>query len=165
MLTRVLQARRWRVFKAWTNEHLLAAWCAPEGFVNTVCALDVTRGGAIYIIIKGPGSTVHTIKGNYREIDEPELLSFTSATSYDVDETAKLKILNTVIFIEEGYNTRITLQAVVMRSAKGTENVTDRLKAGWSEGLDRLERLLMRLKFNCSATYNHKKTDERNTTR
>src|SRR5438552_10577117 len=52
--TRIFDAPRERVYKAWTDPKQLAQWFPPEGFTAPVCQLDVRVGGAIRIDMKGP---------------------------------------------------------------------------------------------------------------
>jgi uncharacterized protein YndB with AHSA1/START domain len=53
-ITRVFNAPRALVFKAWTDAHELAQWWGPKGFTNPVCELDVRVGGAIRIHVRSP---------------------------------------------------------------------------------------------------------------
>jgi uncharacterized protein YndB with AHSA1/START domain len=62
IITRVFDAPRKLVFKAWTDPKHVAQWWGPNGFTNPVCELDVRPGGAIRIDMHGPDGTI------YREI-------------------------------------------------------------------------------------------------
>ena len=57
-ITRVFDAPREVVFKAWTDPQLLAQWWGPKGFTNPVCELDARPGGAIRVHMRGPDGTV-----------------------------------------------------------------------------------------------------------
>ncbi len=46
VLTRVLDAPRELVFKAWTDPKRVAQWWGPQGFTSHVCELDARPGGA-----------------------------------------------------------------------------------------------------------------------
>jgi uncharacterized protein YndB with AHSA1/START domain len=46
VITRVFDAPRALVFKAWTDPKHVAQWWGPPGFTNPVCELDVRPGGA-----------------------------------------------------------------------------------------------------------------------
>jgi uncharacterized protein YndB with AHSA1/START domain len=48
-ISRVFDAPRGRVFKAWIDANHMAQWWGPQGFTNPVCELDVRPGGAIRI--------------------------------------------------------------------------------------------------------------------
>src|ERR1700730_7092158 len=77
-ITRVFDAPREMVFKAWTDPKLLAQWWGPKGFTNPVCELDVRPGGAIRVHMRGPDGTVYPMTGVYQEVVEPERIVFTS---------------------------------------------------------------------------------------
>ncbi len=44
--TRVFDAPRERVFRAWTDPDHLAKWWGPKGFTNTFQEFDMRPGGA-----------------------------------------------------------------------------------------------------------------------
>jgi len=57
-ITRIFDAPRELVFKAWTDPKMLARWWGPHGFTNPVCEVDVRVGGGIRIHMQGPERTV-----------------------------------------------------------------------------------------------------------
>src|ERR1700722_3962453 len=67
-ITRVFDAPREVVFKAWTDPKLLAQWWGPKGFTNPVCELDARPGGAIRVHMRGPDGTVYPMGGMFHEI-------------------------------------------------------------------------------------------------
>src|SRR3974377_2327336 len=75
-ITRVFNAPRALVFKAWTDAAELAQWWGPKGFTNPVCELDVRVGGVIRIHMRSPDGSVYPMKGEFREIVPPERLVF-----------------------------------------------------------------------------------------
>ena len=44
VLTRIFDAPRELVFKAWTDPEIVAQWWGPHRFTNPVCELDVRPG-------------------------------------------------------------------------------------------------------------------------
>jgi Activator of Hsp90 ATPase homolog 1-like protein len=66
VLTRVFDAPRELVFKAWTDPKCVAQWWRPRGFTNPVCEVDVRPGGAIRIHMRGPDGTVYPMTGVYQ---------------------------------------------------------------------------------------------------
>lgn len=137
ILTRVFDAPRGLVFKAWTDPKHVARWWGPAGFTNPVCELDVRPGGAIRIDMRAPDGTVYPMTGVYREVAEPERLAFTGAA---LDETGKpmFEVLTTVTFAEQDGKTTLTLRArVVMTTEKAPPHLAG-MEAGWSQSLDRL---------------------------
>ncbi len=53
IITRMFDAPRALVFKAWTDPRHVARWWGPKGVTNPVCELDVRPGGAIRIDMRG----------------------------------------------------------------------------------------------------------------
>jgi uncharacterized protein YndB with AHSA1/START domain len=78
-MTRVFDAPRELVFRAWTDPERLKRWWGPKGFTNPVCEVDVRPGGAIRIHMRGPDGTVYPMTGAFIEIVEAERLVFTSS--------------------------------------------------------------------------------------
>src|ERR1700681_1552910 len=93
-ITRVFNAPRGIVFKAWIDPIRLAQWWGPKGFTNPVCKIDIRPGGSIYIEMKGPDGTLYPMNGIFKEIQEPEKLVFTSS-ALDKDGKPLFEILNT----------------------------------------------------------------------
>src|SRR5436309_14147644 len=54
--TRVFDAPRELVYRAWTDPRQLALWFPPEHFTAAVCQLDGRPGGALRIDTKGEDS-------------------------------------------------------------------------------------------------------------
>src|SRR6202167_2121007 len=78
IITRVFDAPRALVFKAWTDPKHLAQWWGPKGFTNPVCEIDARIGGALRIHMRGPDGSIYPMKGVIREIAAPERLVFTN---------------------------------------------------------------------------------------
>ena len=81
--TRVFDAPRELVYRAWTDPRQLALWFPPEHFTAPVCQLDVRPGGALRIDMKGDddagdfAGAVFPAVGVYREVVPNERLAFT----------------------------------------------------------------------------------------
>jgi len=142
VITRVFDAPRELVFKAWTDPKHVAQWWGPKGFTNPVCELDVRPGGAIRIDMRGPDGVVYPMKGVFHEIVEPERLVFTSSAFEDENGNPQLAVLNTVTFTEHNGKTKLTLHAVVVKSAPEVAAALDGMREGWSQSLDRLAKEL-----------------------
>jgi len=138
VITRVFNAPRSVVFKAWTDPKHVAQWWGPHGFTNPVCELDVRPGGAIRIHMRGPDGTVYPMTGVNQEIVEPERLVFTAA-ALDEKGNPLFEVLNTVIFSEQGGKTKLTLQARVVKLTAGAAPYLSGMEAGWTQSLERLE--------------------------
>ncbi len=145
VITRVFDAPRELVFKAWTDPKHMAQWWGPKGFTNPVCELDARPGGAIRIDMRGPDGVVYPMKGVFHEIVEPERLVFTSTAFEDEEGNPKLQVLNTITFAEQGGKTKLTLQAVVVRSAPEVAAALAGMEEGWKQSLDKLAEWLAKV--------------------
>jgi uncharacterized protein YndB with AHSA1/START domain len=79
ILTRVIDAPRDKVFRAWTEPELLKQWFAPLPWTTPVVETDVRAGGATLIVMRGPDGTESANRGVYLEVIKNERLVFTDA--------------------------------------------------------------------------------------
>lgn len=138
VMTRLLDAPRDLVFKAWTDPERVAQWWGPHVFTNALCELDVRAGGAIRIHMRAPDGTVYPMTGVYQEISEPERLVFTSA-ALDQAGRPMFEGLNTVTFAEQAGKTLLTVRVRVVRSTPEAAQHLAGMQAGWTQQLERLE--------------------------
>src|SRR5713226_5099504 len=141
VLTRIFDAPRELVFKAWTDPKHVAQWWGPKGFTNPVCELDVRPGGAWRIVMRSPDGSEYPCGGVYREIVEPERLVFTNIAT-DKDGNPILDGLTTVIFAEHGGKTKLTLQTRAVAVVAYAAAYLAGMEAGWTQSLERLEAYL-----------------------
>jgi uncharacterized protein YndB with AHSA1/START domain len=76
VITRVLDAPRERVFKAWTDSGHFVRWWGPNGFTTPACRMDVRPGGVLHYCMRSPEGRDFWGKGIYREIVEPERIVY-----------------------------------------------------------------------------------------
>jgi uncharacterized protein YndB with AHSA1/START domain len=145
MITRVFDAPRALVFKAWTETRHLAQWWGPKGFTNPVCEMDVRVGGELRIHMRAPDGVVYPMKGAFKEIVAPERLVFVSS-ALDGDGKSMFDILNTVLFAEECGKTTLTLQARVITATGHAPQYLKGMQMGWTQSLDRLEERLVTMR-------------------
>jgi len=135
--TRVFEAPREVVFKAWTDPAQLKRWWGPKGFTNPVCEVDVRPGGAIRIHMRAPDGVVYPMTGVFHEVAEPERLVFTSS-ALDQNGEPLFEVLNTVTLADEGGKTKLTVRASVTKVRGQAAPHLSGMEQGWSEALDRL---------------------------
>jgi uncharacterized protein YndB with AHSA1/START domain len=143
-LTRRVAASPEVVFRAWTDAKHLAAWWGPKGFTNPLCEADVRVGGAIRIDMCAPDGVIYPMTGRYVEIDRPHRLVFATAA---IDDEGKpmFEVLNTVTFTAVGNGTEISLDARVTSMTPAAPQYLAGMSQGWSQSLDRLTALVVRL--------------------
>lgn len=132
LITRVLDAPRRLVFKAWTEPERAARWWGPQGFTTLSCQMDVRPGGAFRVSMRSPAGTVRCKRGVYREIVEPERLVFTFAWE-DADGNPGHQTLVTVSFAEHGGKTELRLHQALFE----TTTARDAHQLGWTSCLQR----------------------------
>lgn len=137
VITRVFDARRELVFKAWTEPERLRRWWGPGGFTNPVCEFDPRPGGSIRIHMRAPDGTVYPMTGVVEEITAPERLVFLSS-ALDDNGNALFEVLTTVIFEEQEGKTTLTMRARVTKATPEAVRHIAGMEQGWSQSLDRL---------------------------
>lgn len=148
-LTRMLNAPRELVFKAWTDAEHLAKWWGPKGFTSPLCQTDARPGGAIRIDMKSPDGTVMPMGGYFKEIEAPTRLVFVTTSFEDENGEPMIENLITVMFSEENNQTKVTLNVKVVKAAAGLSAFIatlgpewgSSLEQSWTHNLDRLEAL------------------------
>jgi uncharacterized protein YndB with AHSA1/START domain len=140
-LTRIFDAPRELVWKAWTDPTLLACWWGPKGFTNPVCEADVRVGGRILIHMQAPDGTVHPMTGTFDEVAEPECLIFRAVPVDDKGE-ALLESLTTVTFHDLGGKTKVIVHASAAPLQPIGAEMLKGMDLGWSQSFERLAQLV-----------------------
>ena len=140
-ITRIINAPKELVFKAWTDAKMLAKWWGPNGFTSPVCEIDVKPGGRIYIDMKAPDGTVYPMDGEVHEIIPNEKFVFMSA-ALDENNKRLFEVMNTLTLTEENGKTKLTLHAKVSNiRPEGKQHVSG-MNEGWSQSIERLINLV-----------------------
>lgn len=146
VITRIFDAPRELVFKAWTEPERVKRWWGPKGFTAPVCEIDLCPGGAWFSCMRSPNGKEYWGKGVYREVVEPERIVCTdsfadeegnavSPQAYGMGPDWPEEALITATFEELAGKTGFTLRHGPIRP--GPER--DMCHQGWSESLDKLE--------------------------
>jgi uncharacterized protein YndB with AHSA1/START domain len=157
VITRVFNAPRDKVWKAWTDAASLEKWWGPKGSALRVIKLDFKPGGMFHYAMEfQPG---HPIYGRfiYREIAAPERLVYVSAFSDknggitrapfpQIRDTWPLEILNTLTLTEAGAKTTLTLRGGPIdpteAEAKTYAGMFDSMRQGFGGTFDQLDTYL-----------------------
>jgi uncharacterized protein YndB with AHSA1/START domain len=137
IITRVFDAPRALVFKAWTDPKHLAQWWGPRGFTNPRCEMDVRPGGLIRIDMRVPNGTIYPMTGVYLEVVEPERLTYTSGA---LDEKGKqlFEFLHVVTFAERNGKTTLTIKSQVVKTTAAAAKYIGGFEAGMTQSLEKL---------------------------
>jgi len=132
VITRIIDAPRALVFKAWTQPEHVARWWGPQGYITTFCAMDIRPGGAYRVCMRSPQGTDHWKRGTFREIEPPERIVFTFAWE-DANGQPGHELMTTVTFAEHGTKTKLTLHQALFE----TNERRDDHQGGWTSCLER----------------------------
>jgi uncharacterized protein YndB with AHSA1/START domain len=142
-ITRILNAPRARVWKAWTDEKQVQQWWSPKGFTTPVCEVDARVGGVISIVmLGGEGMGQFTgmkapMKGVFTELVENEKLAFTNI-ALDEKGNHLLEGMTTVMFTDENGKTQVTVHTGASGEGDMVPAMLAGMEQGWNEQMDKL---------------------------
>jgi uncharacterized protein YndB with AHSA1/START domain len=145
VITRVLNAPRELVWKAWTEPERFMQWWGPKHFTSPFCKIDLRKGGKYLNSMRSPDGKDFWTTGVYKEIVPMQRLVFTDcfadekgnvvpASNYGLAGDWPLELLVTVTFEENKGKTTMTLRHEGIPA--GT--MSDNTETGWNESFDKL---------------------------
>lgn len=138
LITRIFDAPRSLVFKAWSSPEHLARWWGPSGYTLPICKMDFRPNGAYRYCMRSPEGTDHWIHGVYREVVEPERIVLTGSWTDANGNPTSPPTTTTITFEEHDGKTKLTLHNGIFESV--TER--DSHRGGWTASLERLAEYL-----------------------
>jgi len=104
--SRIVNASRELVFRAWTDPNHLINWWGPKGFTNTFNEFDLRPGGKWKFIMHGPYKGNYPNECEFIKIDNPTLIAwnhfsnplFQVVVHFEEVATNKTKIIFKMIF-------------------------------------------------------------------
>ena len=135
-ITRVFNAPRELVWKAWTKPTMLVHWfgCAAFGTVSAVA--DVREGGTYRVVLRNPDGEDIPIYGQYTAVHPIGHLAFThlwEKPPVPVNPAHHMTLV-TVDLHEEGQRTRLEFR----QTGLATEASRDSHVGGWCDSMDAL---------------------------
>ncbi len=137
VITRVFDAPRELVWRAWTEPAMLRQWSCPDGFVATLAEGELRVGGRWRGGMKSPEHGELFVGGVYKDIKKPERLAFTHVWA-DAHEGQPVETLVTVELTERDGKTTMVFTHAGFDAAE----VRDGHREGWGECFDKLARML-----------------------
>jgi uncharacterized protein YndB with AHSA1/START domain len=141
VLTRLIDAPREAVYRAWTEPELLKQWFAPKPFTTPVAELDVRPGGANLIVMKGPDGALMPNPGVYLEVVLNEKLVFTNAYTKAWEPSEKPFMTVVLTFADEAGKTHYTARALHWSVADREAHEQMGFHEGWGLCTDQLAEL------------------------
>jgi uncharacterized protein YndB with AHSA1/START domain len=154
VITRVFDAPRELVWKAFTEPQRMKEWWGPKGVTITRSEMDLRPGGSYHYAMRTPDGNTMWGKFVYREITPPSRMVFVSSfsdeaggvTRHPMAPTWPLEMLSIFSFEEEGGKTRFTVRWSPLnaseeeRAAFAAGHAS--MQQGWGGTLDKLAAFL-----------------------
>jgi uncharacterized protein YndB with AHSA1/START domain len=145
VITRIFDAPRELVWKAWTDPEHLMRWWGPKIFTSPVCQIDLRIGGRYLFCMRSPEGKEFWSTGVYREILPPERLVCTDsfadaegnvvpASHYGLPGDWPSELVVTVTFEEHEGRTKLTMRQAGIPAGE----MKAMAAAGWEESFDKL---------------------------
>ena len=134
--SRIINATREKVFRAFSDPDHLKNWWGPKGFKNTFSEFDLRPGGNWRFVMHGPDGTDYPNQSLFLEIVDAERIVFkhVSAPSFKM----------TITFEDLQGKTKVTWQ-MLFETAAIRNNVAKYAKNANEENFDRLEAELAKM--------------------
>lgn len=145
-VSRVIRAKRERVFEAWTKPEIIRQWFGPGNLTVASASVDFRVGGAYRIEMSGSSATVESspsdantaqrpsATGIYKAIIPNQMLCFTWRGDWSPAEDT----LVTVELRDVEGGTELTL----MHERFATTESRDRHEHGWNGSLEKLAKVM-----------------------
>lgn len=145
VLTRLIDAPREKLFRAWTEPELLKQWFTPLPYTTPAVELDVRPGGANLVVMRDPQGNEFPNRGVYLEVVKNERLVFTDAYTEAWEPSQKPFMTVIVTFEDDGGRTRYTARAWHWTVADREAHEKMGFHEGWGRATDQLEALVAKL--------------------
>jgi uncharacterized protein YndB with AHSA1/START domain len=138
VFTRVVDAPRELVFKAYTDPQLLPKWLGPKHLPMTVAESNPTRGGVWRFVHRGPDGKEYVFRGVYHEVAPPQRI----VRTFEFEGMPGHVSLETATFDEQDGKTTVVGKSVFQIVADRDGQLASGMEKGLAESMDRLADLL-----------------------
>jgi len=136
VISRLFDAPRELVWRAWTEPRHIVKWWGPRGFRTTIAVMDVRPGGEWRHVMHGPDGTDYPNHTIFKEVLKPEKIVLTNTGGKTKED---VQFESTWTFEDLGGKTRVTIR-MVFATAQECERVS-REYGAVEGGLQTLARL------------------------
>lgn len=154
VLTRVFDAPRDLVFRAWTEAEHLARWFGPKGFTMFAGTLELRPGGVYHYGMRSPDGLEMWGRWVFREIEPPDRLVFVASFSDEKGGVTRhplapdwpREVLSTLTLTEDQGRTTLVMRGVPLNASEAERRAFraghDSMQKGWAGTLDHLDEYL-----------------------
>lgn len=145
VLTRLIDAPRHKIYKAWTDPELLKQWFVPKPWTISRVEIDVRPGGSSLVVMRDPEGNEYPNQGVYLDVVENERIVVTDAYVSAWQPSEKPFMTAIVTLEDEGGKTRYTARALhwTVEDRKAHEEMG--FHEGWGQCADQLEALAKKI--------------------
>ena len=145
VITRLINAPREKVYRAWTDPELMKQWFAPKPYTTPVVGVDVRPGGSATIVMRSPDGQDMPNHGVYLEVVPNQRLVSTDAYVKAWEPSPKPFMTLILTFEDEGGKTRYTARVRHWTVADREAHEKMGFHQGWGICTDQLEALVATL--------------------
>ncbi len=142
MITRVFDAPRELVFKAFTDPKLVSQWFGPRAYSTTVDKMEARAGGLWRFVQRNEKGDEFAFHGVHHEVAAPERI----VATFEFEGVPGHVLLQTVTFEPLGRKTRLVEQLVFQSVADRDGMVASGMQEGSDDSMDRMAEILENLK-------------------
>ena len=159
VISRVFDAPRDLVWRAFTEAEHMKQWWGPKGFTVVKFAIDLRPGGMNHYCLKGPDGSPMWGKFRYREIEPPRRIVGINSFSDEAGGTARHPLhaawpleIFTIFTFEDlpGGKTKLTVRWQAHHATAEEQNTFDTnhpsMQMGWTGTFDNLDAYLAKAK-------------------
>lgn len=139
VLSRLIDAPREKVYRAWTEADILKQWFAPKPWTTARAELDVRPGGNSFVVMRDPDGNEYPNQGVYLEVVPNERLVFTDAYTTAWQPSEKPFFTAVLTFADEGGKTRYVARALHWTVEDKETHEKMGFHEGWGQCADQLE--------------------------
>ena len=141
-ITRVFDAPRELVFKAFTDPKLVPQWFGPRGYSTTVDKMDARPGGLWRFVQRNEKGDEFAFRGVHHDVVAPERI----VATFEFEGVPGHVLLQTVNFEALGQKTRLVEQLVFQSVADRDGMVASGMQEGSHDSMDRMAEILANLR-------------------
>ena len=145
VLTRLIDAPREKLYRAWTDTTLLKQWFAPLPWTTPHAELDVRPGGASNIVMRSPEGNDMPCPGVFLEVVPNQRLVVTDAYTSAWQPSQKPFMTVILTFEDEAGKTRYTARVRHWTVADRETHERMGFHQGWGQCADQLTALVAKL--------------------
>jgi uncharacterized protein YndB with AHSA1/START domain len=146
VISRIVDAPREKLFRAWTDPQLMKQWFAPAPWTTPVAEVDVRPGGGSRIVMRNPEGNEFPSEGVFLEVVPNERLVFTDAFKKSWEPSAQ-PFFTCILTFEDagGGKTKYTARALHWSKEARDEHERMGFHDGWAQCADQLEELARKI--------------------